>query len=188
MTKPESCAPRALVLGLAAALAVASHAPAADCPAPDAAAGGPVNAHTRYLETTMLPAVADEDSKPRTLAERMAAWQVPGVTVAVIKSGKLDWARGWGVRDLSTCAPVTPETAFQAASISKPVFAMVLMPLAEAGTLDIDADIATQLTSWTLPAAPAISDAPITLRQLLSHESARDLGPAARPNGNYEDI
>jgi CubicO group peptidase (beta-lactamase class C family) len=138
MTKPESCASRALVLGLAAALAVASHAAAADCPAPDAAAGGPVNAHTRYLETTMLPAVADADSKPRTLAERMAAWQVPGVTVAVIKSGKLDWARGWGVRDLSTCAPV---------------FAMVVMQLAEAGTLDIDADIATQLTSWTLPAA-----------------------------------
>lgn len=148
MTKPAGiCAPRTPMLALAAALAVASHAPAADCPAPDAAAGSPVNAHTRYLETTMLPAVTDEDSKPRTLAERMAAWQVPGVTVAVIEGGKLDWARGWGVRDLSTCAPVTPDTAFQAASISKPVFAMVVMKLAEAGTLDIDADIATQLTS-----------------------------------------
>lgn len=162
-------APRALVLGLAAVLSVASHARAADCPTPDAAAGGPVNARTRYLETTMLPAVADEDSKPRTLAERMVAWQVPGVTVAVIRGGKLDWARGWGVRDASTCAPVTPDTAFQAASISKPVFAMAVMKLAEAGTLDIDADIATVLKSWTLPAAPTISDAPISLRQLLSH-------------------
>ncbi len=138
------------------------------CLAPDPAAGGPANAHTRYLETSMLPAVVDEATKPRTLAQRMAAWQVPGVTVAVIKDGKLDWARGWGVRDLSTCAPVTPDTAFQAASISKPVFAVLVMKLAEAGRLDIDADINLSLTSWKLPDAP-VSSAPVSLRQLLSH-------------------
>lgn len=176
MTKPARAgAPRSLVLGLAAALSISGQAPAADCPVPDAATGGPVNAHTRYLETTMLPAIADAETPPRTLAERMAAWQVPGVTIAVIRGGKLDWARGWGVRDVSTCAPVTPETAFQAASISKPVFAMVVMKLAEAGKLDIDADIATLLKSWTLPPAPAISDAPISLRQLLSHTAGLTL-------------
>lgn len=148
---------------------ISATAQLATCPRPDPAAGGPVNAHTRHVETMMLPAVIDEKAKPRTLAERMAAWQVPGVTVAVMKGGKLDWARGWGVRELGTCAPVTPDTMFQAASISKPVFAVAVMKLAEARVLDIDADIAKSLKSWQLPAAPAVSDAPITLRQLLSH-------------------
>ena len=154
----------------------AAQATAAGCPAPDPAAGGPVNAHTRHIETMMLPPVIDETTLPRTLAERMAAWQVPGVTVAVIKNGKLDWARGWGVRDLGTCAPVTPDTVFQAASISKPVFALVVMKLAEAGKLDIDADIALSLKSWQLPAAPAVSAAPISLRQLLSHSAGLTIG------------
>ena len=158
----------AMGLTLAAAPLAAQ---ATACPAPDPSAGGPSNARTRHVETMMLPPVVDESTKARTLAERMAAWQVPGVTVAVIKGGQLDWARGWGVRDLDSCEPVTPDTAFQAASISKPVFAALVMELAEAGRLDIDADIAKSLTSWKLPPAPAVSDAPINLRQLLSHSA-----------------
>lgn len=158
----------ALALIVAAAPLSATAQPT-NCPVPDQAAGGPVNAHTRHVETMMLPAIINEKTKPRTLAERMAAWRVPGVTVAVMKGGRLDWARGWGVRDVGSCAPVTPDTAFQAASISKPVFAVAVMKLAEAGVLDIDADIAKSLKSWQLPPAPAVSNAPITLRHLLSH-------------------
>jgi CubicO group peptidase (beta-lactamase class C family) len=38
----------------------------------------------------------------------MRRYDVPGISVAVIHEGKIAWARGWGLRDLESCAPVTP--------------------------------------------------------------------------------
>src|ERR1041385_9409877 len=54
-----------------------------------------------------------------TLAERMAAHHTPGVSIAVIDSGRIVWAKGFGVKEAGTADSVTPETLFQAASISK---------------------------------------------------------------------
>src|SRR5688500_3567630 len=108
---------RALLLAAAGGAAVIGGSPAvaqpasAPCAAPPAAAGGPSNAHTRHIEMNLQPAVIKAGDKPHTLAERMRAYEVPGVSVAVINGGKLDWARGWGFRDTSRCAPVTPDTA-----------------------------------------------------------------------------
>src|SRR5690348_12095814 len=87
------------------------------CAFPAAALGGPVNTHTRFVESNLLPAIIEAGTKPFALEDRMRAYGVPGVSVAVIHNGKLEWARGWGVRDANTCAPVTPQTDFQAASI-----------------------------------------------------------------------
>ncbi len=58
------------------------------------------------------------------IAERMKHYNVPGVSVAVINNGKIEWAKGYGVREAGTNLPVTVETLFQAGSISKPVAAM----------------------------------------------------------------
>src|SRR5450432_1725022 len=57
------------------------------------------------------------------LADRMTALHVPGVSIAVIHDGKIEWARGFGVTRVGG-PPVTPDTLFQAASISKLVAAM----------------------------------------------------------------
>jgi CubicO group peptidase (beta-lactamase class C family) len=56
----------------------------------------------------------------QTLATRMKELRVPGVSIAVIHGGKIEWARGFGVRSLGG-PPVTANTMFQAASISKPL-------------------------------------------------------------------
>jgi CubicO group peptidase (beta-lactamase class C family) len=89
--------------------------------------------------------------------------------VAVIRDGKLAWARGWGVRDVASCAPVTSETDFQAASISKMVTALTALRLVEQGKLNLDDDINRSLKSWQLVPDPKLAPQGVTLRELLSH-------------------
>lgn len=95
------------------------------------------------------------------LADRMARLHVPGVSVAVIHEGKLDWASGFGT--------ATADTLFQAGSISKPVTAMAVMRLVEAGKLDLDADVNRYLKSWKIPDSSLTGETKVTLRGLLSH-------------------
>lgn len=106
-----------------------------------------------------------------TLEEIMERTRVPGVSVAVIKDFEIHWAKGYGTADVATGAPVTPDTLFQAASISKPAAAMGVMRLVQEGTLSLDADIHTYLTSWKLPEREHTRERPVTLRSLLSHTS-----------------
>jgi CubicO group peptidase (beta-lactamase class C family) len=100
------------------------------------------------------------------LKDEMRRLHVPGLSIAVIDDGRLAWAKGYGVAGPSG-APVTPETLFQAASISKPVAAFGAMTLVQSAKLDLRADINTQLRSWKLPNAPG--EAPVSLLHLLSH-------------------
>lgn len=144
-------------------------AQSAECHSLGEAAGGPSNAHTRYVEANLRPAVIKQGDKPFSLAERMRQYGVPGLSVAVIHNGKLEWARGWGVRDTASCAPVTPDTAFQAASISKVVTAVLALRLVEQEKIGLDRNINEALHSWKLPLDPKLAPKGVTLRQLLSH-------------------
>ena len=153
----------------AMALAAPTLAQTTTCAAADIAAGGVSNAHTRYVETHLQPAVIKAGDKPFALAERMKQYGVPGLSVAVIHEGKLAWARGWGVRDTASCKPVTPDTVFQAASISKVVTAMLALRMVEQGRIGLDANINDALRSWKLPVDAKLAPNGVTLRQLLSH-------------------
>ena len=120
----------------------------------------------RGLRTPVV--LADAPPVTHTLADEMRRLHVPGVSIALIRDGKIAWARGFGVAWEGGPA-VTPDTLFQAASISKPVTAMAALRLAEQGRFDLDAGINTQLTTWKLPVG---GDARVTARQLLSHTAA----------------
>jgi CubicO group peptidase (beta-lactamase class C family) len=103
------------------------------------------------------------------LEERMAALHVPGVSVAVIHNGVIEWARGFGVASVGGPA-VTVDTLFQAGSISKPVAAMAALRLVQQGKLSLNADVNTELVSWKVPQANALVEGgPVTLRELLTH-------------------
>ena len=106
-----------------------------------------------------------------TLAQLMERMRVPGISVAVIKDFDIHWAKGYGTADVTTGQAVTPDTIFQAASISKPTAAMGVMRLVQDGTLSLDADVNTYLRSWKLPESEHTRDRHVTLRSLLSHTS-----------------
>ena len=65
----------------------------------------------------------------------MTEGEVPCLQIALIRGGKVDWIKSYGVKNAETCGPVTDDTIFEAASLSKPVFAYKLV---EAGRLDAD--------------------------------------------------
>jgi len=102
------------------------------------------------VEASVLPRTWVE-GQALELTDRMRALDVPGVSIAVIHDGKIDWAAGYGVSNAVTGAPVTHETLFQAASISKSISAMAALRLAQDGRFDLDAPIQSLLTSYELP-------------------------------------
>jgi CubicO group peptidase (beta-lactamase class C family) len=71
----------------------------------------------------------------------MKELRIPGASVAIIRDARIEWSRGFGVRDESTGVPVDDETIFSAQSMSKPVFAYRVMKLCELGVLDLDAPL-----------------------------------------------
>jgi CubicO group peptidase (beta-lactamase class C family) len=140
------------------------------CFATAAESNADIEAHIRHVQDSLVPAVLVKGEREKTtrLADRMAELHVPGVSVAVIHDGKLEWARGFGVIQLGGPA-VTPETLFQAASISKPVSAIAVLRLVESGRLDLDTDVNLYLASWKIPANSFTNEKAVTLRQLLTH-------------------
>ncbi len=104
-----------------------------------------------------------------SLRERMAYYHVPGFSIALIDQEEVAWAKGYGVLEAGGDKPVTDETIFQAASISKPVTAISALNLVEAGLLDLDTDINEVLRSWHVPENEHTKQHKVTLRGLLSH-------------------
>ena len=112
--------------------------------------------------------VKGEPKQCTTLTKRMEELHIPGVSVAVVHNGKIEWGKGYGVRQTGGDA-VNTDTMFEAGSISKPVSAMGTLHLVQEGKLSLDADINTELKSWKLPPSTAAPGAMVTLRELLTH-------------------
>ncbi|HBN53709.1 MAG TPA: serine hydrolase, partial [Stenotrophomonas sp.] len=72
------------------------------------------------------------------LPEWMRAFGVPGVAIAVVERGELAWHRAFGVADVERGAPVDADSVFECASLSKPVFAYLVLQLVDAGELQLD--------------------------------------------------
>lgn len=105
-----------------------------------------------------------------TMAERLERYACPGVAVAVLRDGDIDWVDGFGSRTSGVAdAPVGPDTAFMVASCSKPVSATLVLQHAERGVVDLDADVNTYLRRWRVPENDFTRETPVTLRRILSH-------------------
>lgn len=80
----------------------------------------------------------DIDEFIRAVMEEAA---IPGLAVAVIEDGETKFVRAFGYADIEQRKPVTPDTPFNIASISKPIMGVALLQLTEQGRLDLDSDI-----------------------------------------------
>jgi CubicO group peptidase (beta-lactamase class C family) len=123
------------------------------------------------VENGLLPPAVVKGETPTRmpLADRMKFYKTPGVSIAVINDGRIEWARGFGVLQAGGKEPVTPDTLFQAASISKSLTAMVVLRLVEQGKLDLDGDVNKRLVSWKIPENDFTKDQKVTVHRLLAH-------------------
>jgi len=124
------------------------------------------------FESALRRAVAIEGAADQRfdLAERMAHYRVPGVSIAVIENCRIVDARGFGLRTWDG-EPVSAQTIFQAGSISKSVTAIGALRLAERGTIALDRDVRLQMKGWTYKETLK----PVTLRHLLSHTAGTNV-------------
>lgn len=112
------------------------------------------------------------DSIPSyNIEERLKELGIPGVSIAVINKGVIEWAKGYGIADSSENRPVTPETMFLAGSISKPVAAIRAHQLAEQGLINLDSNVNNYLSSWKLPENTFTKKEKVTTRRILNHTS-----------------
>ena len=131
------------------------------------------DAPATQVESALLPTfvISGEPTPRSSLAERMVELGVPGVSIAVLVDGEIEWARGYGFADLESRRPVTTNTLFQAGSISKPVAALAALQLVQEGLVALDANVNDYLTSWRVPANEFTAEAPVTLGGLLTHRA-----------------
>ncbi|KAF0124019.1 MAG: penicillin-binding protein beta-lactamase class C [Elusimicrobia bacterium] len=102
------------------------------------------------------------------LEERMRHYSNPGISITVVDGGKIAWSGGFGYKDARTREKVVNDTMFLSGSISKPVFSLAVVKLAETRLIDLDRDVNEYLKRWRVPSRGSWQPR-VTLRQLLSH-------------------
>lgn len=125
------------------------------------------------LLVSTLVSAEEKSDEQRNLSKLtqslMEQAHIPGVSIAYIKDGKRVWSNSFGVTNTNTNKQVTPETRFEAASLSKPVLAYMVMKFVERGELTLDTPLHTILSY------PRISHSEyakqLTPRLILSHQS-----------------
>lgn len=120
----------------------------------------------------VAPSTARADEVDDYLRAQMERNHIPGLSVAIVRDGKVVKLKGYGLANLEWDAPVTPDTAFQLASATKPLTGTALMLLVEEGKIALDDRI-----SKYLPDAPQAWSG-ITVQHLVTHSSGirDDLG------------
>ena len=125
------------------------------------------------IENGLLPAVVIKGQAVRLMriSERMQFYKVSGVSVAFFDHGRIIWTRSYGLADMATKKPVTSETLFQAASISKPVNALAALHLVQEGKLSLDENVNDKLRTWKVPDNQFTAQQKVTVRRILSHSA-----------------
>lgn len=149
-------------------VALASRTPSPAAPSPEppgpSATPSPTPAPTASPSPTPKPTPDLPAILQRRLDAQLAKYSLPGVSAAIIWPDGTTWTGAAGMADEKAGTPMTTDTAFGLASISKTFTAAVVMQLVQEGTLSLDEPVAPLLPDFTL-------DPAITVRNLLDHTS-----------------
>ncbi|MGE6763497.1 serine hydrolase [Corallococcus interemptor] len=163
----------ALFLGCSAVvLLTAADAPRPVPPTTQWTARPSESARVARVEARLAP-LALPGEKPQSLSMRrwMDLYRIPGLSVAVYDKHARVWSKTYGVTQAGGKEPVTLETLFQAASISKPVTALAALRAVEQGQLSLDTNVNDALKCWKVPDNGFTREQKVTLRRLLSHSA-----------------
>ena len=129
--------------------------------------------HIHRIENGLLPGIfiTGQTAHGMKLIDRMKHYKVPGVSVAFFARGKILWTRAYGYANVSRMDAATPETLFQAASISKSISALAALRLVQEGKLNLDEDVNVKLKGWRVPDNDFTHEQKVTLRRILSHSA-----------------
>jgi CubicO group peptidase (beta-lactamase class C family) len=118
----------------------------------------------------------------------MADYDIPGVGLAIVQNGKVVYVKGYGVRDVTTGAPVTADTQFSIASLTKSFTSLGVMLLVQQGKVRLDDPVTKYLPEFKLSEPGAT--ARVTVRNLLSHTTglARNDAIALDPTLTRGDV
>ena len=128
----------------------------------------------------------------KTIPDLMKKGRIPGLSIAVIQDGSILWTEGFGIKNNKTGEPVEKNTVFEAASLTKPFFAYLVLKLVEAGELDLDKPLVEYIpqdhlekryVGHPLDLEGFRSDwfVKITARDVLSHSSGLPHGEPRKP-------
>ena len=106
------------------------------------------------------------------MERQLREYGIPGGSLAVAKDGRLVHARGYGLADVEAKAPVSADSLFRIASLSKPITAVAVLKLAQDGKLDLEAKAFTLLDIDLGRSDPRLVE--VTVRQLLEHRGGWD--------------
>lgn len=170
-------APSLLSIALSLLLCLVIAPSCAQVPAPK-----DIAAEIEAVENGLAGRVQVEGERTWNIYERMSYYRVPGVSIAVMQDHKVVWAKGYGWADEKSRRPVTENTIFHVASVSKSINAMGVLKLAQDKKIDLDKDINTYLTSWKFPYDSVSKGKVITTASLLSHTAGlSNSGPMYSP-------
>ncbi|MFT6717306.1 MAG: CubicO group peptidase (beta-lactamase class C family) [Saprospiraceae bacterium] len=121
------------------------------------------NALSKYIQ------LKSDSNKTFSILDRMAFYNVPGVSIAVVVDGEIRWSKGYGYANTATGTKVDSGTLFQAGSISKPIAALAALKLFENDSLELNEDVNHYLKNWQVPENKYTKTEKVTLEKLLTH-------------------
>jgi len=134
----------------------------------------PITACSQKTEAKVIKTI---DGKTITIADfekylsgQMDSLKIPGLSIAIINSGSIDYSRNMGVKNVVSREPAGPGTVFEACSLSKPIFAYFTLLMAARQVLNID----TPLYRYYMDSEVDFSDqafTALTARIILNHAS-----------------
>lgn len=129
------------------------------------------------VENNLLPYVLIEGEPPFNIQDRMNYYNVPGISITVIKDYKIQWSKQYGVMDSEIQNPVDEKTLFNVGSLSKGVAALTVLSLVQYGKIDLNGDINNQLISWKIPENEFTKQGIVTPLLLMNHSGGAMFSP-----------
>ena len=128
--------------------------------------------HAHRIESNLIPmySVAGKVNR-KSIQEMMDHYRIPGVSMAFVDNGQIAWRTHYGFANLADSIPVSSQTVFTGASLSKPITAIAALNLVEKGLLNLDEDVNLTLKEWKVPETELTENEKVTLRRLIGHNA-----------------